>query len=250
VKKDEKKVSTTSATGQAILLRQQQLAAEEERIKKLQEEEDRKIKEEQEREEAERKAIEDEKERKRKEKAKKIEQQKAAGTYMTKAEKERHKKAVARLESMKAAGMVPTTSTLHGNNNDKEKNLEKRLPSETNRKDYGNNFVSSIAEEEKKIISGDDLAGNEINDSNPVTEKIVEEESLDDWDAGGEDDSWLNNALGVIAAKAEQLTALSNADEDTLETERRLDQERLRILGIERAKRDEENRIKRYIKCI
>ncbi len=49
------------------------------------------------------KAIEDEKERKKKAKADKIQAEKAAGTYMTKAEKEKAKRLKERLEAMKQA---------------------------------------------------------------------------------------------------------------------------------------------------
>ena len=69
-------------------------------------EEERRIREEEERAEAERKAAEELKEKKRKAKQEKKEAQIAAGTYMTKSEKEKAKKAQARLEAMRAAGML------------------------------------------------------------------------------------------------------------------------------------------------
>ncbi len=90
-------------------MHKQRIAEEEARVKKLQEEEEERIRLEEERAEAERLAIEEEKERRRKQKQDKVSAQKAAGTYMTKAEKERARKAQARLESLVASGMAPVT---------------------------------------------------------------------------------------------------------------------------------------------
>eukprot|EP01041_Mallomonas_annulata_P003215 gene3215-6358_t len=241
-KKDDKKAppaAAMTATGKAILLRQQQLAAEQERVKQLQEEEERRIREEEERYEAERKAIEDEKERKRKAKANKIETQKASGTYMTKAEKERHKKAVARLESMKAAGMVPA---ILSTSNTKSNDVKPPEPPHNDdihvKKDSQGDDSASSSDDEDETATEQLPEGNDKN-------KVEDDGVADEWDAEGDGDSWLDLAVGNIAAKAEQLTLQNNAEEDTLLADRRQEQERLRILGIERAKRDEELRIRR-----
>ena len=101
-------------------MRQQQLAEEEARLKKLREEEEIRIREEEEKEAAELKAIEDEKEKKRKAKQDKVEAQKAAGTYMTKAEKEKARKQKERLEAMKQSGylVIPGAGTTQSSSSD------------------------------------------------------------------------------------------------------------------------------------
>jgi hypothetical protein len=111
--KEEKKEVPLTAAGKAVLQRQQLLAEEEARLKKLQEEEEARIKAEEEAEAAREKAIEEEKEKKRKAKQDKVDAQKAAGTYMTKAEKEKAKKQKERLEAMKLSGnlLVPGTDS-------------------------------------------------------------------------------------------------------------------------------------------
>ena len=261
-KKDDKKKkpAKVSAMGKAILLRQQQIAAEEERLKKLQEEEDRKIREQEEREEAERKAIEDEKERKRKAKAAKVEAQKAAGTYMTKAEKERHKKAQARLEAMKAAGMVvpseeaakirQAVSTASENQKTSAAALMKKKARPATEKNSGNdvpdpdlalNSVEVPAEDAVANLNGTTLLTTE----SPFVEEEKEWDEEEDWDAK-DDDDWLASKVGAVAAKAEQFVSPNAAEEDTLVEEQRKELEKLRILGQERARREEENRIRRY----
>lgn len=89
-----------SAAAKIILLRQKQITEEEERIKKIQYEEDMKIREEEEKEATIKKKIEDDKERKKKAKKDKINREKAAGTYMTKTEKEKNKIKQIKLEAL------------------------------------------------------------------------------------------------------------------------------------------------------
>lgn len=113
--KEEKKEVPLTAAGRAVLQRQQQLAEEEARLKKQQEEEEARIKAEDEAEAAREKAIEEEKEKKRKAKQDKVDAQKAAGTYMTKAEKEKAKKQKERLEAMKLSGTLLIPGTDSGN---------------------------------------------------------------------------------------------------------------------------------------
>jgi translation initiation factor 5B len=90
-------------------LAQQRLKLVEEenaRIKAEQDAEDKRIKDEEDKRLAELKAIEDEKDKKRKAKHNKIQTQKDLGTYKTKSEKEKIKKAQERLEHMKKSGFV------------------------------------------------------------------------------------------------------------------------------------------------
>ena len=201
------------------MLRKQQIAAEEERVRKLQEAEEARIRELEAKEEAERKAIEDEKERKRLAKQKKIEEQKAAGTYMTKAEKEKARKAEARRRELEALGLVQPAAK-----------------GERGKPIYVPKVEPVKVEKKAEPI--------EVTPEAPV-ESVKQEEpgDADDWEAEVED--W-ESAIDKIAAKVENITVTfpSGEEEDALEAEKRAEKERLRLLGIERARRDEEARIK------
>lgn len=223
--KDEKGGSSAplSATAKAILLRQQQFAEEEARIKKLQEEAERRIKEEEEREEAERKSIEEEKERKRKAKQEKLDAQKAAGTYMTKAEKEKKKKDMARLEAMRAAGMIVGGGDISGS-------TEKAKVVYTNKKKR-----PDIAKDKSEQTESDIQMSVSLETTSSAPATINEDD--DDWES----------AADTVAANLEEklVVATENLVEDKLETEKKAEIENLRLLGIERAKRDEELRTRR-----
>mmetsp|Transcript_14534 Transcript_14534/g.24155 ORF Transcript_14534/g.24155 Transcript_14534/m.24155 type:complete len:907 (-) Transcript_14534:141-2861(-) len=180
----------TSAAAKAILLRRQQQEAEEARVRKLEEEEAERIRVEEETRAAEEKAIEEEKKaKKRKAKQDKMAAQKAAGTYMTKAEKEKAKKQKARLEAMKAAGMTLPTGDAAGASAAKPSDMFKN-------------------KKKKKVAT-----------------KAA--------------------ATATTNTSAERKEAASADVEDQLEVEKRKEQEKLRVLGIERAKRDEELRKKK-----
>jgi translation initiation factor 5B len=90
-----------SAAGKLAQERLKKIAEENARIKALQDEEDRKIREEEERILAEQKRIQEEKAQIAKAKQDKIEAQKKAGTYMTKAQKEKAKRNKEALEKLK-----------------------------------------------------------------------------------------------------------------------------------------------------
>lgn len=241
-KKDDKKAvpaaAPITATGKAILLRQQQLAEEEARIKALQEEEDRKFREEEAKEEAERKAIEDEKERKRKAKQDKMDNQKAAGTYMTKAEKEKAKKLQERLESMKLAGMLPGaltqpegTSTVAVESGKASALYGKKKPSVNSQKQ---------AVVEQKVIE------EEVAVEAPVSQPVeVNKAATGDWDDDEDDWETSTNFDKISAFADERAMKLAEDVEDTLVLEQKVKFEQLRLLGIERAKRDEETRLRR-----
>lgn len=210
--------------GQAILARKQALAEEEARIKRLQEEEERRIREIEEREEAERRRVEEEKERKRKAKQDKIEAQKAAGTYMTKSEKEKARKAQLRLESMKAAGMVVPEKT------------DASVPKS------GASMYAKKKPKQARPTSGQtspepQAASEEVSpamEEPQTTLPVVAAEETDDWEAAAED----------VLAKV-QSVAINSREEDALEAEKREEQEKLRQMGLERARREEEARLKR-----
>jgi len=264
----------TSAAAKAILLRRQQQEAEEARVRKLEEEEAERIRVEEETRAAEEKAIEEEKERKRKAKQDKMEAQKAAGTYMTKAEKEKAKKQQARLEAMKAAGMTLPTGDAAGASaakpsdmfkNNKKKNAATKAAATATT----NTSVSADATGEKEgsqavapgaaaatTTSPVEIKGGKEDGDDPKKEEAAaasvaaasaegEEEDddvADDWDADSGDDEWETKLTLKVGERKE---AASADVEDQLEVEKRKEQEKLRVLGIERAKRDEELRKKK-----
>ncbi len=95
-----------SAAGKLAQERLKKIAEENARIKALQDEEDRKIREEEERILAEQKRIQEEKAQIAKAKQDKIEAQKKAGTYMTKAQKEKAKRNREALEKLKRSSNI------------------------------------------------------------------------------------------------------------------------------------------------
>ena len=245
--KDEKKTvpvaAPVTAAGKAILLRRQQLAEEELRIKALQDEEDRKYREAEEKEEAERKAVEDEKERKRKAKQDKLESQKAAGTYMTKAEKEKAKKIQDRLETMKAAGMLPgaVTGLQDGTSvaieAGKSSSLySKKKPSFNSQKQTI--VDTKVAETEVLPVEAAVAAKAEVADA--VADNWDDDDAEDDWESSTN----LERISTIVEARGAQL---ADDVEDTLVIENRMKFEQLKLLGIERAKRDEETRLRKYV---
>jgi len=221
VAKAEPAAKPLTAAGKAILERQQRLAEEEARVKKLQEEEERKIREEEEKEAAELRAIEAEKERKRKLKADKVEAQKAAGTYMTKAEKEKAAKTAARLEALKAAGMI-------------SEDLLKNKDASAGGGDQKKSQAEMYAAPKKKAAPKPVEAVVEVK-----VETKDDDDVADDWDA---DDDW--EVKDLSAGLQDAIKASMNI-EDELELDNKAEQERLKQLGIERAKREEIERIRR-----
>ena len=240
----ETKAPVLSAAAKAIFARKQQQEAEEAALKKKQEEEEERIRLEEEREERERLAAEAIREKNRQKKADKIERQKAAGTYMTKAEKEKAKKAQARLESMKAAGMLnvegdSTTSS-----------TSKLSAAKFAKKKKKNTCQSPISH-----VNPDDIKLNEKDGAEEEIEDRKEEKTevtptlpvLDSWDDAGSDDDWESASSNVIA-NLEALkvkTGIGYDEEDALNVEKVEEQKRLKELGLERARRAEEERLKR-----
>jgi translation initiation factor 5B len=258
-----------SAQAKAIMLHKQKIAEEEARIKKLQEEEELRIRLENERIEAERRAKEEEKERRRKAKQDKVEAQKAAGTYMTKAEKERLKKAQARLETLKAAGMVnlpvgavaPTPATeesgaksagalLYGRkkkpgakasttNNTSEKEEKEDKESDEDDSDEDSDEDSEDEEEEKAAPAPAPVAAAAV--SAPTAAAVIE--VADDWDA--DENDWEKAAFD-LSSKIEQAVSLNNdGEEDLTLADQKAEQEKLKQLGLERQRRAEEERLRR-----
>ena len=99
-----------SARGKLVAERLKKQQEEEERIRKLQEAEQARLDELRRIEEEEERKLEEERERKKQKAREKLERQKKEGTYMTKAQKLKAKLTQQRLDAMKAAGMIPTTT--------------------------------------------------------------------------------------------------------------------------------------------
>ena len=111
-KSNKPKSKSTNPMAKLALQRLKLVEEETARIKALQDEEERKIKEEEEKEKARLKALEEEAERKRKAKHDKKQAQKDAGTYKTKAEKERDRKNKLRLENLQKTATINEDGTM------------------------------------------------------------------------------------------------------------------------------------------
>jgi translation initiation factor 5B len=247
-----------SAQAKAILLHKQRIAEEESRLKKLQEEEEQRIKEEEEKLEAERRKIAEEKERKRKAKQEKVDAQKAAGTYKTKAEKEKIRKAQERLEALRAANLlvIPDKDKKEG-----DKDIAESITGiGGSALLYGKRKPKKPSQQQKKLEAGDDESDDESSDEEDDSEEekdepkavvspapVAETEAVvDDWDAADEDD-WESN-LDKITQKVGTIQVnLDNDVEDLIEVEKKKEQEKLKQQGFERLRREEEMRIKREL---
>ena len=209
-----------SAAGRAILAQKQKEQEEEAKYRAKLAEEERKIREEEERIAAEERRVAEEKERKRKAKQDKIEAQKAAGTFMTKAEKEKERKRLARLEAMGIDPNAPVRADAG-----QSKPASQYTKKKPNKAPVAKTSESSAIETEE---------GANV----PIT-NTVDEASEDDWDSN-------DFAATSVAAKISGLVVSNSTVEDKLELEQIAEQERLKVLGIERLKREEEARIKKY----
>ncbi|KAF0685444.1 Aste57867_22658 [Aphanomyces stellatus] len=212
-----------SAAAKALIERQAALKAEEERLKKIQEEEERKFREaEEERLEAIRKK-EEAAERKRLAKKAKLDAEKAAGTYMTKAQKEKAKRAAAALEAMKAQGLVADIPV--------DAPARPKITYDNNKKKTTKKEEEEKKDEETKEEDVPDAWDAEDDDEN-------DEEPPDAWD---EEDDWENAIVEKIGEKVKETQEDEYADvEDLIEIERLKEQERLRQAGIALAKREAE----------
>jgi len=220
-----------------ILAQQEAKRAEEARIKALQDEENARIAAEEAAEEEARRLADEEKERKKKKQADKIAAQKADGTYKTKAQKEKEKKQNARLQAMRAAGIeVPDKSAI-GKPKEKfsmidEQNNNKKRQQRNNKQSP----QSSKASNEESMPAPPDTNNINNDEHTPLPPPVVTstaDDSDDDWERVGD-------------ALAEELkTSIMNGDdeEDQIAVQERKEKERLRQLGIERVKRDNEKRL-------
>lgn len=242
--KAEAEPSKAPLSAAARVIQERQLAREEEeaRVKAHAEAEAARIKAEEEKEEAEAKIAEEERERKRKQKEDKVAAQKAAGTYMTKAEKEKQKKVQARLDAMKASGVaIPprgdSTTTAKASSATNNNNKKKQPPAKN-----VHTAPLTVTPEEVKVEV--EVKEEKVEVQDTVTEAPAPIVLVDNWDDSDGDD-WEGN-FNIIGEKLGALKTQAEEDvEDTLELEAKLNQEKLKKLGQERAKRETEERLKR-----
>jgi translation initiation factor 5B len=241
-------------------LRKQQ--EEEERIRKLEEAEQARLDELRRKEEEEERLREEEKERKKQKQREKVERQKREGTYMTKAQKQKAKLTEQRLEAMRLAGMLPTDGQAKdGENAAVEAPKKQKVVYDNRKKGKARGTESKKEEVQKKEDNVPDDWDADTDEEggaeplklpeNPVAPAKEEEakaepndddkdeweadaESGDDWDASDNDDDKFQD----LAKRLEKVVVNDDDDEDLIEKEKRLEQERLRQLGLERAERE------------
>lgn len=233
-----------SAQAKAILERKNAAAAEAERIRLEEEAEEAKLRAEEEAAEAAKQKAEEMKEINRKKKEEKVAKQKAAGTYMTKAQKAKAKQQQARLEAMMAGGLViggkkdSTGDTTEEKESPKEKVVDISSMYDK-RKKTNTPFNNSKTEVEENESTQDISAEGE----KVVATTEIELDVMDDWDADDDWESALDGLADKIGDKADQYDFENT--EDMTEIEQKKEQEKLKQLGLERAKRDEEARKQR-----
>ena len=166
-----------------------------------------------------------------------MESQKAAGTYMTKAEKEKAKKIQERLETMKAAGMLP--GALAGLQEGGSSGIEAGKASSL----YGKKKPSNNSQKQAVVEPVVEIVKVEVAAA-PV---VAVAESSGNWDDEDSEDDWEKNLDSdrIAAFVGDRAMQLADDVEDTLVLENRIKFEQLKVLGIERAKRDEETRLRK-----
>lgn len=216
---------------------------EEERIRAEEEAEAKRLAEIEAAELAEERRIQEEKERKKQKQKEKIERQKREGTYMTKAQKAKARQAEARLEAMKAAGMVPIAEmeqkpkvVYDNRKKDKGKGKQQQQPEQAS---------APEPEPKKEEVVKPEAPVEEVKKEEVVEEtKEPEEEkedSGDEWDAASSGDDWDADSSDDELAKRLKKVEIDNGDdEDLIALEKKKEEERLRQLGLERAKRERE----------
>mmetsp|Transcript_8650 Transcript_8650/g.18923 ORF Transcript_8650/g.18923 Transcript_8650/m.18923 type:complete len:1024 (-) Transcript_8650:51-3122(-) len=249
-----------SAKGKLIAERLRQQRNEEERLKAAQEAERLRIEEieRKEREEAER--IQAEKDKKKQKQKEKIERQKREGTYMTKAQKQKAALAQQRLEAMRAAGMeVPDTGVKpkrpdygkkkkKGGQNEKEEEKDDTVEADTVEK-APQPEQEPVAEPEEEIGKEPPEAAKDkcetVKDEEKDATAEDDDDAKDDWEDSDSGDDWdahstASDKLDALEKRLKQASLNESDDEveDLIEKEKRKEQERLRLLGIERAERE------------
>jgi translation initiation factor 5B len=221
---------------------QERLRLQQEEEKRIQaaEEAERKRIEELERVEAEEEnKKEEERERKRLKLKEKTDRQKKEGTYMTKAQKIKAKLAEQRIESMRAAGMLP----VDGETDAPEK---KKVVYGNRKRGKGEGKGQQQQQEPQEQLQETSLQPEPAKSAEDDKEEL--DDSEDDWDADSDDD---DDGKFDDLDKRLQKVAIENADEDEdedlVEIEKKKDQERLRQLGLKRAEQERIDSEKRAI---
>lgn len=239
-----------SAKGKLIAERMRlQREAEEKRLAE-EEAERKRIEEIERKEQEEADRIQAEKDRKKQKQKEKIERQKREGTYMTKKQKQQAALAQQRLEAMKAAGMdVPSGGggkrSAHGKKNKKDETKtdeaeEARKKAEEEAKKRAEEEAAKKLAEEKRLEE-ERLA----EEARKKAEEEEEDDAKDDWEDSDSGDDWDADSdasgpkLDALEKRLKQASVDdSDDDEDLIEKEKRLEQERLAQLGKERAERE------------
>lgn len=256
--KSEAKVDEkVSARGKLVQERMRKQREEEERRQAAEEEERRRIAEIEAKEAEEERLREEERQRRKQKQKEKIERQKKEGTYMTKAQKAKARQAEARLEAMRAAGMITgdadqaTPAVNKGrivyDNRKRGKKGKGQFIEQTSGLDAEDNLDGSESEDMSEKPSKDEaeLAATPSNDE---TKEDAEQDdwndklddSGDDWDADGSDEDKFDD----LAKKLEEVV-MNDEDVDLIELEKKKEQERLRLIGLERAEREKAETEKR-----
>lgn len=228
-----------SAMAKVILERKKAQQAEDERIALLQAEHERKVREEEEREAAERKALEEEQARRAQARKEKKEAEKAAGTYMTKGEKEKARLLAEKLEAMKAAGMVVGTGgagSNAGTGAGAASMYKKKKPS--NKQVEKSTTPEPVPEPEPEPVK------------EPASESVTAadggdddwEDAADNWEDAIESLDAKVEAIAVQVAEKKNEKEEEEEEEDMLAKEQRAEKGRLLELGRLREEREEEAR--------
>ena len=156
---------------------------------------------------------------------------------MTKAHREKGKRAAQRLESLRAAGIVPTD---HGSSDTKALS---RVVYDNRRKGKGKGRGKDSEPKENTVTLNPNQEVNELVEEQ-VEEQVEneaeepeesEEESEDEWDVDSDDEGDGSN-LNAIAARLQG--AKIDDDVDLAEVEKQKEQERLKVLGQKRVERE------------
>ena len=115
----------------------------------------------------------------------------------------------------------------------------KKKPAAKTQKQTSSEVIIEKETESQVVTPSEEVAS--IAKAQESTKADWEDDDEDDWDTTTNDNK--------ISAFSEQRAArLAEEVEDTLELENKEKFEKLRVLGIERAKRDEETRLRRYVR--
>lgn len=180
---------------------------------------------------------------------------------MTKSEKEKAKKAQARLESMRAAGMVVGDTSKAQATAAPAKSSASMFSKKKNTNSKTAPVVPSAPQEEESQIETAEEDNIKADDNAQPAAAMTNDDVADAWDDIDEDEVAAKVMTIKVSASARFKLKTSDFivfvccvqiregigidEEDRLEAEKRVEQERLRVLGIERSRRDEELRIKR-----